>query len=136
MASLDLPLSLPADYLGGEVVAVTGGRDFLRDWSAQDCFNILSEAHRRSPIRVLIHGNARGLDKIAGAWANCTYGVIEYVFDADWNRYGAAAGPIRNGQMLREGKPDVVIAFPGNAGTRNMVMQTRRVRPKIPLVAV
>ena len=87
MTQLDAPLSLPDDYPGGEVVAVTGGRDFLRDWTVRDCFNILSEAHRRSPIRVLIHGNARGLDKIAGTWARCTRGVIEYVFEADWGAF-------------------------------------------------
>ena len=108
----------------------------MRDWTGQDCFNILSEAHRRSQIRVLIHGNARGLDKIAGAWARCTRGVIEYVFEADWDVLGDAAGPVRNGQMLRHGQPDVVIAFPGGTGTRNMKMQTLRMRPKIPLVVV
>jgi hypothetical protein len=34
-----------------------------------------------------------------------------------------AAGPIRNARMLEEGKPDIVIAFPGGRGTANMIEQ-------------
>lgn len=46
-------------------------------------------------------------------------------------------GPIRNEQMLREGKPDWVIAF--ESGTRNMVELTRvaiRAGAKITLAEV
>jgi hypothetical protein len=31
------------------------------------------------------------------------------------------AGPLRNYQMLEEGKPDLVVAFPGGGGTKDMV---------------
>lgn len=34
------------------------------------------------------------------------------------------AGPIRNRRMLEQGKPDLVVAFPGGAGTANMVRLT------------
>ena len=47
------------------------------------------------------------------------------IFPADWIRHGRAAGPIRNEQMLREGCPDLVVAFhddPGlGRGTADMV---------------
>ena len=52
-------------------------------------------------------------------------------FPADWNSYGKAAGPIRNKQMLDEGKPDVVIAFPGGTGTANMIMQATKAGVKV-----
>jgi hypothetical protein len=45
--------------------------------------------------------------------------VIE--FPANWKVYGRAAGPIRNMKMLLEGKPDLVVAFPGGIGTADMV---------------
>jgi len=32
-------------------------------------------------------------------------------FKADWSKFGAAAGPIRNRKMIEEGNPDLVIAF-------------------------
>jgi hypothetical protein len=44
---------------------------------------------------------------------------------ADWNTLGRAAGPIRNGRMLRDGLPDAVIAFAGGIGTANLVAQAR-----------
>lgn len=51
-------------------------------------------------------------------------------YPADWKRYGRAAGPIRNRQMLEEGKPDLIIAFHSNLaesrGTANMVKIARK----------
>lgn len=41
-------------------------------------------------------------------------------FPADWDKYGKSAGYIRNQQMLDEGCPDYVVAFPGGAGTNMM----------------
>ncbi|BAQ18361.1 hypothetical protein GL4_2928 [Methyloceanibacter caenitepidi] len=72
----------------------------------------------------MIHGNATGADALAGFWA-IAVGVPILAFAADWNKHGRAAGPIRNKQMLDEGKPDLVIAFPGGRGTANMVRQAR-----------
>ena len=52
-------------------------------------------------------------------------GVPVEVYPADWTRYGKPAGPIRNRQMLNEGKPDMVIAFHDDlsvsVGTKDMV---------------
>ena len=44
-------------------------------------------------------------------------------FLPDWEKHGRAAGPIRNKLMLDEGRPDLVVAFPGGRGTANMVKQ-------------
>jgi len=35
--------------------------------------------------------------------------------------YKNAAGPIRNQWMLKYGKPDLVLALPGGAGTASMI---------------
>jgi len=40
--------------------------------------------------------------------------------------YNAAAGAIRNEKMAVEGKPDLIIAFPGGPGTKNMIDVARR----------
>jgi hypothetical protein len=47
------------------------------------------------------------------------------VFHADWGQFGSGAGPIRNSKMLAEGKPEMVLAFPGGRGTANIVEQAR-----------
>ena len=71
---------------------------------------------------VVIHGAAKGADKLAGDWA-VEMQVPCDEFHADWTSHGRAAGPIRNARMLAEGKPDLVLAFPGGSGTENMVKQ-------------
>ena len=98
-------------------VLVCGGRNY-RNWSAvTEC---LQRIHAVTPIDVLIHGCAKGADTLASRWAYFV-GVREHGFHADWERHGRAAGPIRNQAMLDKGKPDLVVAFPGGAGTADMV---------------
>jgi hypothetical protein len=98
-------------------VLVCGGRDF------SDCgavFDVLDELARTESVDCLIEGDARGADRIAGAWAKRRR-VDLRLFPANWTKYGNRAGPIRNQQMLDEGQPDLVIAFPGGRGTDDMV---------------
>lgn len=75
---------------------------------------------------VVIHGNARGADLLADQVAR-QWGAQVRKFPADWERFGKAAGPRRNTQMVGE-QPDVVYAFRSSgksAGTDNMVAQAR-----------
>ena len=102
-------------------VLVCGGRDF----ADQSYLNYrLKLLHKATPISVLIQGGARGADSLAKTWAiiNCVK-VLE--FPADWETHGKSAGPIRNAQMLLEGKPDLVVAFKGGVGTRDMVRRAQ-----------
>ena len=73
---------------------------------------------------VVIHGAARGADSIAGSIAK-SLGMQVEIYPAQWNKYGKGAGPVRNKQMLDEGKPDWVLAFHENIesskGTKHMV---------------
>ncbi|GAG79350.1 unnamed protein product, partial [marine sediment metagenome] len=62
------------------------------------------------PDTIIIHGNSRGADKIAERKAK-EQGLTVKSYSADWDKYGRAAGPIRNKQMLLEGRPDKVVAF-------------------------
>lgn len=104
-------------------VLVCGGRDFTdanRIWSVLDHY-----LRAADNFACLIHGAARGADAISGEWAKARSVPVE-VFPADWVQHGTLAGPIRNAQMLREGKPTLVISFPGGAGTRNMVDRAKR----------
>jgi hypothetical protein len=97
-------------------VLVCGGREFT-DRGRLD--RALAAFNRACPISVLIEGDARGADRFAGEWGRAN-GITVLVFPAEWERLGRAAGLIRNEQMLREGKPDVVLAFPGGRGTAHM----------------
>ena len=99
---------------------VCGGRDF-REQSIVDEF--LDRMHSEHKITCVIHGDARGADHLAQLWAE-RRGIPTQRFPAQWHLYGASAGPMRNAQMIREGKPTAVFAFPGGAGTANMVKQS------------
>ena len=103
-------------------ILVCGGRDFCdRTLLGRE----LDRLHRLSSLSLVIHGAAQGADALAGAWAQ-NRGIEEVRFPADWKKHGRAAGPLRNKQMLDEGKPDLVVAFPGGRGTANMVMQAQQ----------
>jgi len=96
---------------------VTGGRSFAdRDF----LFATLDRLHAEHGFTLLIHGDARGADRLASEWAQ-ERGVLILACPADWERYGRGAGPKRNRQMLDQ-KPDLVVAFPGGSGTRHMVI--------------
>lgn len=92
---------------------VCGGRDFTDDAFIYAELDRLLSAHRFTTV---IEGDARGVDCIAGDWARAR-GVELIEFPADWKNEGRHAALIRNERMLREGKPDLVIAFPGGNGT-------------------
>ena len=99
-------------------VLVCGGRDFAD-------YEMLSEAlDALMPVAVIIHGGAKGADRLAGQYAE-SHQIEQWAFPALWEKYGKGAGPVRNAQMLREGKPEIVIAFPGGKGTANMVKLAR-----------
>jgi YspA, cpYpsA-related SLOG family len=89
-------------------------------------YDILDEVSIKYDIDVLIHGDAKGADTLAKEWAE-TVGLDKIeAYPADWDKHGRAAGPIRNKQMLDEGKPDLVVAFidkplDQSRGTKNMV---------------
>lgn len=98
-------------------VLVCGGREFH---NLKYGYYVLDFVHTKlHPITTVIQGGAFGADALADHWAfDRKLNRIEY--PADWDKYGKAAGMIRNAEMLKE-NPDLVIAFPGGRGTAGMV---------------
>ena len=103
-------------------VLVCGGRSY-RD--IVRVFSVLDKLHREAGIECLIQGGAKGADRLAYEWAGQS-SVPTETYEADWENQGSFAGPARNKRMLDEGKPDLVIAFPGGRGTADMVRKARR----------
>lgn len=95
---------------------VCGGRDFS-DW--QFMMEKLDSLLRIDWNFVLVHGDARGADRMAGDWGNWRSVIVE-PHPANWDLYRKKAGPIRNQEMLDTGI-DGVVAFKGGYGTADMV---------------
>ena len=102
-------------------ILITGSRNF-------DDFNMMRSAledvldcyPEYSPKDfIVVHGNARGADKISGYIAQ-QLGMQVEVHNAQWNVHGKRAGIIRNIQMVNNGA-DICLAFPlgSSRGTRH-----------------
>jgi hypothetical protein len=102
-------------------VLVCGGRDYA-DRDRLDA--VLDRLHAERGFALVIAGGARGADTLAAEWANAQ-GVPCEVYMAEWERLGRKAGPTRNERMLAEGKPDLVVGFPGDRGTTHMCRVAR-----------
>ncbi len=78
------------------------------------------------PDSVVVHGCARGADRIAGEEAQ-KWGLRVDEFPADWERDGKAAGFIRNQRMADAGA-DLCIAFwdGRSSGTKHMMERARQ----------
>lgn len=112
-------------------VLVCGGRDYtLTDQLEYELNNVTNPVHGGKWSFTLITGMAQGADTLAYQWAQ-KHGVPTMCFPADWDRYGRRAGYIRNKQMLDEGKPDLVIAFPGGKGTKMMIELARKANVEV-----
>jgi YspA, cpYpsA-related SLOG family len=77
---------------------------------------------------VVIEGDARGADRLAARHARAR-GWQLATYPADWAAHGRAAGPRRNQRMLRDGRPDLVVAFhdqlAASRGTADLVRRAR-----------
>jgi len=101
------------------IVLVTGDRDWTNEIVIKDTIGRMSDS-----ITTLVHGNAKGADRIAAKIA-LSLKIPVRSFPAQWDTHGLAAGPIRNRQMLKETHPEIVLAFhddiENSKGTKDMI---------------
>jgi hypothetical protein len=98
-------------------VLVCGGRDFV------DMGFVNRILDNTEDITVLIAGGAHGADSLAAAWA-LKNEIPHVIIPAKWSSEGKAAGAIRNRKMIKL-LPDLVVAFPGGSGTKDMIRVAR-----------
>ena len=121
----------PLGCHSGPLVIVAGGGRSL-DWPLDRIGAALVQATASRPVALLLHGSARGADRLIEQAARSLAWPVE-VIPAEWGRYGRAAGPLRNGLLLRRAlevaaptqASVLVIAFPGASGTDSLVRQAR-----------
>lgn len=98
-------------------IVFTGGRNYEDYVMVLEVFNILN------PTEVYVGDCPTGLDKIVRGL--CEDAEIPCkVYEADWDKLGKIAGPIRNALMVKEaGFEALVVAFAGGKGTENCVKE-------------
>ena len=101
-----------------EVIAVVGGSRYQENQNF--VFRAMDTLRKELGLTSVAQGGARGTDKLVKKWAE-SRGVPCRTYEADWDRYDKAAGPIRNSEMLEAEQPDHVIGFPGGRGTEDLL---------------
>ena len=105
-------------------ILVCGGRDYK---FKNVVFFVLDEINRvgNEQITSIVHGNCpTGADRFVSQYAKENI-LVEYPISADWNKDGKSAGPIRNSLMLQTHEDiKIVVAFPGNRGTNDMIKKS------------
>ncbi len=98
-------------------IIVTGGRDFYDSALLNKTLDFINPD-------VVVEGGALGADRLALEWAHNNNKKVITV-KALWSVNGKAAGPLRNGEMLRSHPDAILVAFPGGRGTANCVRQAK-----------
>lgn len=100
-------------------IVVTGGRNYQDAegvWEVLNLLRPLEVAHGKCPT---------GVDSFTADWCRMS-GTPVQEFPANWERYGRSAGPLRNTTMLFQFKPNLVVVFPGGAGTRSCLEYAKK----------
>ena len=107
-------------------IAVTGGRNFIN-------FIIIRNAFKEIGLNekdILVHGGCSGCDQLCAEIANKEFNAKIEEHSANWKKYGKAAGPIRNEEMLKS-NIDMLLAFRGGAGTKNCIKKAEELQIKV-----
>lgn len=95
-------------------VLVTGTRDVPNQFSLVTILTQLDDWLRLAGGKMtLVHGDCpTGVDAAAAHWATQHPGVTPEPHPADWDKFGKAAGAIRNSYMVSLGA-DICLGWPG-----------------------
>ena len=103
---------------------ITGDRNYKNEVVAEAGIKLIASCYEIKGTS-FAHGECRGADKLVGGFAE-KYGFEVKKFPAEWDKYGRAAGPIRNKEMV-DLLPNVVMIFHDNlkesVGTKDCVKQ-------------
>src|SRR5258706_406123 len=88
----NLPKPIIFSTMNKQILFVAGGRDF-NDW---ELFEMEVRGHSGGFINEIVSGDCKtGADSFAKIFAK-KGGWLFTEFEADWNKHGKVAGPIRN----------------------------------------
>jgi hypothetical protein len=99
---------------------IAGGRD-IHD------YQLVLDAIKESqfPISTVVSGGAKGIDALGEKYAHEMVLPLN-VYEADWEKNGRAAGPIRNRKMAENAGALIAVWDGKSRGTKNMIETARK----------
>lgn len=109
-------------------LAVVGSRTFCDELKLE---RVLESYRDR--VTLLVSGGAKGADSLAESWA-VRNGIPTRVFKPDWQKYGRAAGMIRNRDII-ENCDECVAFWDGKSkGTQNSIFICEKLGKKTQII--
>lgn len=101
-------------------VVVAGCRDYFDYEQARAFIHLCLQNIKEQYTLIFVSGGASGADRLGERYAH-EHGYAIERFDADWDKYGKRAGPLRNEKMAQAA--DYVICFwdGKSRGTKSMI---------------
>lgn len=117
-----------------KIWSVSGSRHFTDYDGFSERMRTVIKLLKETPDKIHV-GDCRGTDTLTVRWCHENDVSCE-VFEADWDKHGRAAGPIRNKQLLK--RTSTLIAFLASAsrGTKNCINQAQKMKLKVVTVSV
>lgn len=94
-------------------------------------YEMLKKAIHSSKFNIteVVCGKATGADTLGEQWAIENNIPVIY-FPANWQKYGKAAGPIRNREMAEYGECLIALWDGNSKGTQNMIIEAHKANLK------
>ena len=106
-------------------IVIAGCRNYNNYYEAKEYIDFCIREIKKNNTIVILSGGCRGADAIGERYAiENGYEIRKFV--ANWDKYGKAAGPIRNEQMAIEA--DYIICFWDykSRGTKSMIENAKK----------
>lgn len=110
-------------------LGVVGSRHFTD-------YDLLSRVlEQYTDIEEIISGGAKGADLLARRYAD-EHGIPMKEYLPDWDKYGRAAGPIRNKLIVE--RADLIVAFlaDGSRGTRSTINIAKKTGKDVDIIPI
>ncbi len=111
-------------------IVVAGCRDYNNYSQAAEFIDLCISRIRKEYTLIFLSGGCRGADMLGERYAKENGFEVER-YPAEWDKFGGAAGPMRNAKMAQS--CDYVICFwdGKSAGTKSMIENAERMGKKI-----
>lgn len=99
---------------------IAGSRDYHN-------YDTLLEAIAESnwQISQVVSGGAKGVDRLGEEYAT-VMNLPLHIYEADWERHGRAAGPLRNAKMAENADALIALWDGKSRGTKNMIETAKK----------